>query len=34
LLDGFFDVFGGRHPGNITPERHREKASKPRLGLD
>src|SRR4051812_17934433 len=31
LLDGFFDVFGGCHPGNITSERHSEKACQSRL---
>jgi hypothetical protein len=25
LLDGFFDVFGGRHIGNIASARRREK---------
>jgi hypothetical protein len=26
LLDGFFDVFGARHIGNIASARRREKA--------
>jgi hypothetical protein len=33
LFDGFFDVFGGCHFGNITPEEHGGKALGLRLGL-
>jgi hypothetical protein len=30
LLDGLFDVFGGRHARDITPGKHPEKASESR----
>jgi hypothetical protein len=28
LLDGFFDVFGSRHAGDIAPVRRREKGAR------